>query len=74
MVLVRCPHSGTTMRAAVTSWLMTDKKKEIKILSKQHTLKQRNTQSQSGVCMDKLTHKGQIYIKCTHFIWAKHET
>lgn len=27
MVLVRCPHTGTNMRAAVTSWFMTKTKK-----------------------------------------------
>lgn len=65
----RCPHTGTDMHTAVTSWYATE---TVHIKAKKHTLTPSYIHSSVHACTQTHT-EGQIYVKCTLF-WDEHQT
>lgn len=72
MVLVRCPHTGTTMHAHI----MVCNKKNSKNTHNKAKITHSLSHIYTVLCKHahKLTLKGQIHVKCTHFFWDKHQT
>lgn len=72
MVLVRCPHTGTIMHAAVTSWYATETVKTAHIKAKDHTFP--SSYTQFCACMhNKLTQRDRFTLSA-HFFWDTHRT
>lgn len=65
-MLVKCPHTGTNMHAAVTWWYM---QRKTGTAQKKKAQKQSHPHIYKVLCMHAPTHtEGQIHGKCTFFL------